>query len=427
MKLNAITSLVPAAILSLTIFTTAVSAQTNPYVEGELVVKLNQTSDLPAVAQQYGLIATPLAQIGNRPIYRLRIQNGVPVSQIAALLQNDSLHRVSIAEPNYILGAPVASTVPWSMGISWSIGLPQSIGSSAKGYSRQWMRRQIDLDAAHEVTRGRNVKIAVIDTGIDPQHPIFAGRLLPGYDFVDNDNNPAEVGLPHVGSFGHGTHVSGIIAMVAPEAKIMPIRVLDENGVANVWRLTAAIMFAANPDGDLTTNDGANIINLSLGTTQRTSLLRKLIAAEANDGTLPDDDDFPQVGHPGITFVVSAGNTGNITSIYPAAEHDVPGLIAVGASTQADIVADFSTRGDWVELMAPGDGIVSAVPGGRYGIWRGTSMAAPIVSGIAALVHEHYPALTPNGIFDQIRRSSVSCGGSISRRVDAERAVTINP
>jgi subtilisin family serine protease len=289
------------------------------------------------------------------------------------------------------------------------------------------MRQRLELGSAQLVSRGQGVKVAVLDTGIDRNHPLFAGKLLPGYDFVDNDSDPSEMGTQSNVGYGHGTHVAGLVATVAPDAKIIPIRVLDQNGVGDVWRLARALVYAANPDGDISTDDGADIINLSLGTTGKTDLIKKLIAAETDDGTGEEDPGLPQLGHPGIVVVVAAGNTGNGTKIYPAAEHDVPGLIAVGASGPMDVVSDFSTRGEWVELMAPGERIVSAVPGGRYGTWRGTSMAAPIVAGIGALVKSKYPELKPNAVFEQIRRSSVSCGGAISRRVDAKRAVTMAP
>ena len=398
------------------------------YVQREVVIKLNRTADLAAIAQQYGLSAMPLAQIGDRPIYRLRITGNSTVEQVVTSLQADPLQRVSLVEPNYIITSPVAGNSPWSLGGSWSIGWPWwSPVLGVRAYNNQWMRQRIDLPAAHTVTRGQGIKIAVLDTGIDRTHPLFAGKLLPGYDFVDNDDDPTEVGTAHVGAFGHGTHVAGIVATVAPEAKIIPIRVLDENGGCDVWRLARALVYAANPDGDLSTNDGADIINLSLGTPGRTSLIRRLIAAETNDGTHEDEPGLPQFGHPGIVVVVAAGNTGNETAIYPAAEHDVPGLVAVGASSPADTASVFSTRGEWVELMAPGERIVSAVPGGKYGIWRGTSMSAPVVSGIAALVRSRFPTLRANGVFDQILRTSVACNGAIHRRVDANRAVTMSP
>ena len=128
------------------------------------------------------------------------------------------------------------------------------------------MGTRINLPAAQAISKGAGVKVAVLDTGIDKTHPLFAGKLLPGRDFVDNDNDPSEVGTSGVGAYGHGTHVAGIVLMVAPDAKIIPIRVLDQNGVGNVWTLSKALNYAANPDGNPATDDGANIINLSLGT-----------------------------------------------------------------------------------------------------------------------------------------------------------------
>ncbi|MFT3744834.1 MAG: S8 family serine peptidase [Pyrinomonadaceae bacterium] len=430
MKTNTMRSLIWGITVLLLFQYGQVFAQGNglPFVQHEVVVKLNRASDLAAIASQYGLHPTPIAQMGDRPVFRLRVTSNIPVEQVVSLLQADPLSRVSVAEPNYIISTPVAGGTPWSLGGSWSIGWPfwnSLLG--ARAYGTQWMRQRLDLAAAHSVTRGIGITVAVLDTGIDVDHPLFTGKLMPGYDFVDNDNDPSEVGTASNPAFGHGTHVAGIVATVAPEAKIMPIRVLDQNGEGNVWRLARALVYAADPDGNPNTDDGADIINLSLGTTGKTDLVKRLIAAETDDGTGEEDPGLPQLGHPGIVVVVAAGNTGNSTKIYPAAEHDVPGLIAVGASGVNDTISDFSTRGEWVELMAPGDRIVSAVPGGRYGIWRGTSMAAPIVSGIAALVRSRYPGLKPNAVFEQIRRSSVSCNGAISRRVDAKRSVTIAP
>ena len=166
------------------------------------------------------------------------------------------------------------------------------------------MRSRINLDAAQAVNRGQNIKVAVIDTGIDAQHPLFAGKLLPGFDFVDRDMDPSEVGTPHLGAYGHGTHVAGIIAMVAPEAKIIPIRILDQDGVGDIWRLANALIYAANPDGDNSTDDGADIINLSLGTTQQAPLIRKILDAVTNTGSTPDDPDLPMLVNSSFPFPV---------------------------------------------------------------------------------------------------------------------------
>src|SRR5688572_29525469 len=130
----------------------------------------------------------------------------------------------------------------------------------------------IRLDQAHTINRGTRVDngqpvvVAVLDTGIDRSHPAFAGRLVPGYDFVSGDNDPSEEGTLRINqAFGHGTHVAGIVALTAPEAKIMPIRILDKDGEGDLWRITAAVIWAAN--------NGADIINISFGYPDHPELL----------------------------------------------------------------------------------------------------------------------------------------------------------
>lgn len=118
----------------------AVSAQ--EFLSNEVIVKLNQSSYLAGVAAQYGLSPTPLEQFGSSSIYRLRVLNNANISQVINNLRADST-RVSYADPNYIVGSPSASNVSWSLGGSWSIG------GSTKGTAIQWMRKTINLDAAH--------------------------------------------------------------------------------------------------------------------------------------------------------------------------------------------------------------------------------------------------------------------------------------
>lgn len=111
------------------------------------------------------------------------------------------------------------------------------------------------MDAAERaVERGAygqsraGVTVAVLDTGVDPNHPAFAGRLALGFDFVDFDADPREEGVAGVhAGYGHGTHVTGLIALVAPDAKIMPVRVLDQDGVGNIWVLAEGLLYASIP------------------------------------------------------------------------------------------------------------------------------------------------------------------------------------
>jgi subtilisin family serine protease len=123
-----------------------------------------------------------------------------------------------------------------------------------------------------------------------------------------------------------------------------------------------------------------------------------------------------------VIVIAAAGNTGDSTKIYPAAE-STRGLIAVGASTTTDKLAAFSTRGFWIQVLAPGERIVSSIPGGRYGVWRGTSMSAPIVSGVAALIRAKYPNASADEISLRIRQNSAQTDSFMLRRVDAEKAL----
>ena len=149
------------------------------YLPGEVVVKLWQSSDLPGVVADYQLDPIPLDQFGTRPIYRLRILDGVAPQVKADALAGDS--RVQYAEPNFLEQTPEGQQrVQWSKG--------HSVGE----YTGQWAGPKMNLPAAHSVTRGAGVTVAVLDTGIDPGHAAFAGRLVAGYDFVNMDSNPNE-------------------------------------------------------------------------------------------------------------------------------------------------------------------------------------------------------------------------------------------
>jgi subtilisin family serine protease len=393
----------------------------NDFVPDEVVVKLKSASDLAGVAAQFGLSSTPLDQFGSRPIYRLKIMDGLDAQQKASQLLKDPQSRVSYAEPNYLFSPPEANRESWSVGDSY-----YTIGADVYAYKSQWATTTMRLSVAQGVTRGGGVTVAVLDTGVELTHPALASRLLPGFDFVDMDNNPSEVGSQQQGPYGHGTYVAGIIALVAPDAKIMPVRVLDAKGVGNVWVLSEALAYAADPDGNPTTKDGADIINLSLGTLRRTNLLSSVLTKVCGDSSTQGDDDFSSIGNRNIVVVAAAGNTGSTTQVYPAAEN-INGLLAVAASAQDDTLAPFSTRGSWIRILAPGDMIISTVPDGQYGVWRGTSAAAPFITGESALVRAAFPSLRPSKIISHIVSNSARVQSPIQARADAGRALTTAP
>src|SRR5205085_8027847 len=123
-----------------------------------------------------------------------------------------------IAEGNAVHGTPEARK-----NAVWAIG-------SAQAFAQQWAPTALRIAEAQRFSTGAGIRIAVLDTGVDATHPLLAGHLLPGYDFVDDDADPSEEGTVGDAGFGHGTHVAGLIAMVAPSVQIMPLRVLDKNG-----------------------------------------------------------------------------------------------------------------------------------------------------------------------------------------------------
>ena len=235
----------------------------------------------------------------------------------------------------------------------------------------------IGAGAAHaRGLTGAGVAIAVLDTGIDAAHPEFAGRLLRGFDALGGGADTADRN-------GHGTHVAGLIgaardgrglAGVAYDARLMPVRILDASGTGTAAQLDAGLRHAARA--------GVPIANLSVGSAAATgtAALREAVGA-------------------GVLLVVAAGNRGAAHPDWPArhasADWARGRIIAVGAIEADGTIAPWSNRaGDARDafLVAPGAGLVST-RGDGYAAMSGTSMAAPIVSGAAALLKQAWPWL----------------------------------
>jgi subtilisin family serine protease len=220
------------------------------------------------------------------------------------------------------------------------------------------------------------------------------------YDFVDDDKNPSEPtfardeDISNNEVVGHGTHVAGIVDLVAPKAKIMPLRVLDREGYGTSFHIAEAISFADR--------NGADVINLSLGMPDPTllgllppKLLREKVVEAIRDGAV---------------VVAAAGNYNNFVPTYPAARgtmaDDDDGLLAVTSVNWEERKSDFANYGMWVDIAAPGENILSTYPLSRYAYWSGTSMAAPFLSGQASLIHSVDGSLDPAGIEVKIRCSA---------------------
>ena len=228
---------------------------------------------------------------------------------------------------------------------------------------------QSDRYAAALAAQGKTAEItvAVVDTGLDLTHPMFAGRLVPGYDFYND--------VPGVtDGHGHGTHVCGILADNTPaNVKIMPLKALGDDGSGPSLCIAAAIDYAVS--------HGADIINLSIG------------------GDYDDDEDPIAVSvrgavARGVTVVAAAGNENrDVKEVLPAGIAEC--VTVASYSPQFCAVSSFSNYGAGVDLSAPGEEILSAKPGGGYQTMSGTSMAAPFASAAAALLLMNDNSLSP--------------------------------
>ena len=272
--------------------------------------------------------------------------------------------------------------------------------------NRQWALTTMDVFRGwqHEDGTGSPVTVAVVDSGIDPSHPDLQGALVKGLDLINDDDDPAD-------DHGHGTHVAGVIAARSNNrkgiaglswgAKVMPLKACRFDGSCDEYSVTAAIVYAVQ--------QGAKVINLSLG--------------GPADGCPPAYDLARRFAEQrGVALVAAAGNGGNKEAgnpmMYPAG---CDGYIGVGATSPFDEWAPFSEHNSSVDLSAPGMGVLSTIPpalGGMeddpaspgYGLADGTSMAAPQVSGLAALLFAAHPGWTAAQVEQRMSTTAIDLG-----------------
>ncbi|MBL9136297.1 MAG: tandem-95 repeat protein [Verrucomicrobiales bacterium] len=283
------------------------------------------------------------------------------------------------------------------------------------------------LEAWSVTTGSDDVVVAIVDTGVDTFHPDLERNIwvnaretpgngvdddgngfiddVHGYDFVSDDADPTDDNV-------HGTHVAGILGAagndengivgVAWRVRMMALKAFDEAGAGTLDDTISAIAYAVSA--------GAKVINASWGTTTRSRALDEAVAEAVSKG---------------VVFVAAAGNNGTEVPFYPAA---VASAIAVGATDAKDRSSTFSNHGLFVDLVAPGDAIQSTLPNGTWGLLSGTSMAAPHVSGLVALLLSLQPALTPPEVASILRSTAedIDAGRFAGAgRIHAGRAVRI--
>jgi len=266
----------------------------------------------------------------------------------------------------------------------------------------QWGLRTIGFPKAWDVTRGSSkIVVAVLDTGVDGSHPDLRGAIVPGRDIVHRDADPKD-------DNGHGTAVAGIIAARGNNGiglagacwacLVMPVKVLGRDGTGTTADVSAGIIWAAD--------HGARVINLSLGAPGTTEAFSGAIAyASSKD----------------VVVIASAGNSGVATPFYPAAEGSV---IGVAASNPKDELYSWSNRGAWVLVAAPGCNDATW-PGGQYVLFCGTSAAAPLVAGVAALFRSAKPGATAHETVDAVEKAVDQISAEVRHgRVNAALAVS---
>jgi subtilisin family serine protease len=265
-------------------------------------------------------------------------------------------------DPEILLEMLPRSDIVLQVELDYGIGTAQTPNDPR--YGEQW---GLPVVGAPEIwaklpANAPQITIAVIDSGICAAHPDLAGRLVTGYDFVDDDNNPAD-------GAGHGCNVAGVIAAVtnngigmagtAPNVRIMPLRVLDNNGLGSYSDVAAAIVYAVD--------NGAQILNLSLSGPQLSQTLATAVQYALSRN---------------VTVIAAAGNYGTPQVYYPAG---IPGVIAVGSIDPNLQRSSFSNFGAHVRIFAPGRDILATTMNGDYDAVTGTSFAAPMVAGLMAM------------------------------------------
>ncbi len=343
--------------------------------QDQLVVELNDGANVDAVMAEITALY---------PQVRL----------LFALPDHDDL-LISVPEPlcesavaQAIMGIPGVEEVEFNEGGEISNGQTQSFffGALPSQFDSQYAWPLLRLEEAHQVTVGKGVVIAIIDTGLDQTHSYLADcPLITGYNFIGATDGSADGndGLDNDGDgaidemTGHGTFLAGIVHTIAPAATILPLRAMDSDGQGETFAIAAALAEAIEEQAD--------VINLSFGSTQSSDFVKSMIDAAVASGAV---------------VVVSGGNTDQGGPLFPASLGKV---LAVAATDANDVLAPFSAVGTQIDLCAPGIGIVSTTPGESFAIADGTSVAAAFATGAAALVKSLHPEMTQTEVRNQLK------------------------
>jgi len=301
--------------------------------------------------------------------------SGVRVVELAAGTDEEAFLKALQQEPD-VEFAELDELIP-----------PAEMTPNDPSYGSQWHLPMIQTPAAWSTTSGTpNVTIAIIDTGVDPIHPDLQSKLVPGWNFYDNNADSSDV-------YGHGTAVAGTaaassnnglgVASVAWGCQIMPIRISDPSGFGSLSAMANALTWAAD--------HGARVANISYQVTESSTVQSAAQYFQSKGGVV----------------TIAAGNDASF-----ATASDNPYVLTVGATTSADALAAFSTRGNNLDIAAPGLSIQTTSRGSGYSSWSGTSFSAPIAAGVAALVISANPVLRGAQVQNVLKQSADDLGST---------------
>lgn len=407
-----------------------VMKERSTHVPGEVVVQVNQgfsTQSLRAFGAS-----------GSRPKQRLRVQNqefmlmNVPqqqnINQVLQQLRQDPAVQYADYNPRYMaLQQYPQAPRPMNYATAPRVGLfntgnPPALGAgtAAPGVLNdafaplQWSLNTVGIPNAWNIGGQGNAQVivAVIDSGVDYQHPDLKGQIINGKDFMpdtvsgpNGEGSPDAIGNDPLDQMGHGTHVAGVIAAlannqtgiagIAPGVKVLNIKTLNRDGWGSAFAVAQGITSAVD--------QGARIINLSLGSPEGSKPIELAIQYAQSKGAL----------------IIAASGNAFTKTFFPAR---YPGVMAVGATNQSDWLADFSNHDERINVVAPGVDILSTTPtfmtntmlqqkiDSFYSVMSGTSMAAPMVSAQAALLLSRNPHLSAQDIQDIIQKTARKVG-----------------
>lgn len=328
----------------------------NTFIAKEVLIEIEGTpndNEAATLARRHRLtrVETQTFPLLNSTFFRWRIPDGRSVDAVVRELTAD--RSIKSAQRNSIFR------------------LQQAAPSVERSAPEQYALEKLQLRQAHALSTGQGVRVAVIDSGIDVTHPELSGAVESSFDALGSGE----------AAHAHGTGIAGIIAAhgrltgAAPGARLLAIRAFgaQKSGATS----TSFILLKSL---DYAVSHGAQIINMSFAGPQDSALQRGLgVAVEK-----------------GITLVAAAGNAGpKSPPLYPGAD---PRVIAVTATDASDRLFPAANRGSYIAIAAPGVDILTALPGGKYGVSSGTSLSAAFMSGLAALMLARNPALTPEDL-----------------------------